>query len=455
MPTITRAPRAPRLRAFLRSSLVLPALLFVSSALAQVNLSASYSGDTVTFTGDHNIRYLADYATNTLVLPGSVLTDKQTPFPAGYRVILEQEGVKVEVGQPFRVTLSSSERVLTLVRGETLGSVPEQIAGDARAPVMYRLANAEPSQVASHLKSLYDLPVEVDTRQRALLVMVNPQDRVLVDELVAALDEARPQVMFEAEIVEINQSVTQSLGINYDSIFSFTLAEGEVPSVFGTGPFSRNGLSLTLGLNLLKTNGAAKTLARPRVTTLDGVQANINATQSFPVVVESSNGQESVQNITTGIQLSMTPKISPDGQVEAELNISVSTPTGITSQKVPTFSSREASTTVRVANGEPIAIGGLYEKRTLKGVSKVPILGDIPILGALFTSTSTEERETDLVIVVTPRIVDMPNLQTVRPGAAPVVASVPEGEETQEVDIETSTSLAAPLAPVAEEGELQ
>ena len=284
--------------------------------------------------------------------------------------------------------------------------------------------------------------------------MVNEQDRTLIDEIVAALDEARPQVMFEAEIVEINQSMTQSLGINYDSIFSFTLSEGEVPSLFGSGPFSRNGMSLTLGLNLLKTNGAANVLARPRVTTLDGVQAQINATQSFPVVVSSSNNQESVQNITTGIQLSMLPKISPDGQVEAELSISVSTPTGITSQKVPTFSSREASTTVRVANGEPIAIGGLYEKRTLKGEQKVPILGDIPIIGALFTSTSTEERETDLVIVVTPRIVDMPTLRAVRADAVPVVVETPEpGEPTLEgAAEEESTSLVAPLEPLSEPG---
>ena len=411
-------------------------LLLASAALAQdaqVNLSASHSGDTLTFIGDHNIRYLTDYDAQTLVLPGATLTDKETLFPAGYEVTLDEneDRVVVDVGEPFRVALSSNERVLTLVRGETLGSEPRQVANDARAPVMYRLANATPEQVAGHLENLYDLPVEVDERQRALLVVVSEEDRPLIDEIIAALDEARPQVMFEAEIVETNQSVTQSLGINYDSIFKFKLTEGEVPSVFGTGPFTREGTSLTVGLNLLKTNGAAKVLARPRVTTMDGVKAKINATQSFPVVVSSSDGQENIQNITTGIELAMLPKISPNGQVEAELSISVSTPTGITSQQVPTFSSREASTTVRVANGEPIAIGGLYEKRTLKGVSKVPILGDIPIIGALFTSTSTEERETDLVIVVTPRIVDTPGLRALQ-AAEPVLATPNPGGERAE-----------------------
>ena len=122
----------------LRSSLLLVLFLLVSTALAQINISASYSGETVTFVGDHNVRYLVDYASQTLVLPGAKLTDTQTKFPAGYKVFLEEDKIIVEVGQPFRVSLSSNERVLTLVRGETLGALPEQIAGDARAPVMYR-----------------------------------------------------------------------------------------------------------------------------------------------------------------------------------------------------------------------------------------------------------------------------------------------------------------------------
>ena len=149
-------------------------------------------------------------------------------------------------------------------------------------------------------------------------------------------------------------------------------------------------------------------LARPRITTLDGVEAQINATQTVPVILTGSSENQGVQNITTGITLSMLPKVSPDGHVEAKLTITVSTPTGTTSQGIPQFSSRSANTTVRVANGQPIAIGGLIEKRHIQGTQQVPGLGDIPYLGELFKSTRIEEHETDLVIIVTPRIIDLP-----------------------------------------------
>lgn len=398
---------------FTRSLGIILLFIFSAGAFAQTRLNTSYEGETVTFKAEKNIRFYADYEAETLTIPGATLATMDVFFPPRFMVTVYEDHLDIDVGGSFRATLSPDEKTLTVVRGQPLASPPVQIAGDERAPVMYRLSNAEPADVAALLKSMYaNLKVDVDARQRALLVMVNPEDRELIDAMILSLDQARPQVMFEAEILEINQSMTQSLGINYDSIFTFKLTEGEVSSPLSLGSFGRSGLSLTFGLNLLKTNGAANVLARPRVTTIDGVQAQINATQTFPVVVSSSNGQQSVQNITTGIKLTMLPRISPDGLVEAELNISVSTPTGITSQQVPTFSSREASTTVRVANGEPIAIGGLFEKRNLTGVQKVPILGDIPLIGALFTSTSTEERETDLVIVVTPRIVDMPILPT-------------------------------------------
>ena len=396
---------------------VLLTLLFGSLAFAVDVLEVEAAPDTLTFSSERIIRYYTDYAEGTVLIPDVRLAGS-TPFPDAFNVNVAQDAAYVEItiDGPFRVTLSGDEKTLRLVRGESLGAEPRSAATDERAPVVYYLANAEPSRAAAFLKNFYEnLQIEVDERQRSIYVRLNPNDRELVDQLVASFDSARPQVMFEAEILEINQDMTQSLGINYDSIFSLSLTEGAPESILGFSPFARNPLAFNFGLNLLKTNGAAEVLARPRVTTLDGVEAQLNATQTVPLLLPGTNGKSSsVQNITTGIKLTLLPKISPDGTVEAELSISVSTPTGTTSQGVPQFSSREASTTVRVANGEPIAIGGLLEKREIEGKQKVPILGDIPILGKLFTSTRTEKRETDLVITVTPRIVDMAVLPTLQ-----------------------------------------
>lgn len=294
----------------------------------QVTLTASYEGNTVTFVGDRNIRYYTDYSQQMLELPDAVLPDTSTLFPANFKVFLGEDAIRIQVGGPFRVTISSDEKTLTVVRGETLGVTPIQIAGDARAPIVYYLSNAEPGDVAETLKSLYaNLQIEVDDRQRALFVMVNTDDRVLIDNLISTLDKPRPQVMFEAEILEINEDMTQSLGINYDSIFTFKLDEAAPTGILSMGAVARNALSFNIGINALKTNGVAEVLARPRVTTMDGVSAQINATQNTPLAVPGQSGSQSVQNITTGIKLSLTPKISPDGMIEADINISVSTPT--------------------------------------------------------------------------------------------------------------------------------
>jgi|GEM_PF-6726038 len=366
------------------------------------DVTPSTQGDTLTITGTELIRYQVDPSTNTVTLPGSRVKEGSS-FPD--TVVWVQRGPDLVVTLPAgaRLSLSPDGKRLSVALASTAAVTAPS---DERAPVFVSLSNAAPATVASLLTSLYgNIRVQVDERQRALLVLVNPADKDLILSVIRMLDQERPQVMFEAEILEVNQDTTQALGISYDSIFTLKLSEGDNGTLTKIGKIGRGPLSLSIGINALKANGAARVLAQPRVTTLDGVEARINSTQTTPLIVPGSNGTQSVQNITTGITLRMTPKVAPDGTVEANLTISVSAPTGTTSQGVPQFSSREASTTVRVKNGEPIAIGGLLETRHITGTQKVPILGDIPIIGALFTNTRTETRHTDLVIVVTPRLV--------------------------------------------------
>lgn len=384
---------------------LLVSLLVSVSLAAPVALTPSGTSFSFTVRGDGPIRYYLDPSTRTLILPEAVVA-QGAAFPEGVKVEAREGGLVLTLDGPFTVTLTPDGRALAVARVTAPPAEPTRLGATDAAPTLYPLSNASPSQVAGLLTRLYNnLRVEVDERQRALLVIVSPTDKALIDNLIKALDAPRPQVAFEAEILEVNQDLTQSLGIQWDSIFTFKLTEGEVPGIASLGPVSRSPLSLNFGLNLLKTNGAAKVLARPRVTTLDGLEARLNATQTTPLIVPGTSGAGSVQNITTGITLRLLPKVAPDGTIEAQLTISVSTPTGVTSQGVPQFSTREATTTVRVANGEPIAIGGLLETRQFEGVSKVPLLGDIPIIGALFTTTRTQVTNTDLVIVVTPRIV--------------------------------------------------
>lgn len=397
------------------------ALVCVAFA-APTPVTVAQIGETLVLRGDAVLRYEVDYDTFQLELLEARVTNPEG-FPNWAR--LESES-RIVVGRPFTVSSSANGRSLTLARVTALEMPISTTPGDESAsvfPLILPLANADPGFVAGILTRSYNLRVEVDPRQRAVIVFVRLEDQPFVRGVVAALDKPAPQVTFEAEILEVNQFVTQSLGFDYRELFSFNLTEASpVPGILELGDLNRAPFSLKVGIDLLKTTGAATTLARPRVTTLDGIEARLNATQTTPIVSSGPNSTIIVNNVTTGITLRLLPKVHPDlTGVEAQLGIAVSSPTGQVNN-VPQYSTREANTTVRVRNGEPIVIGGLYQNNDSTSSRGLPGLMDIPILGELFKTTTTDRRVTDLVIVVTPYII--------APSATPSSASPdsPRGE---------------------------
>jgi general secretion pathway protein D len=395
------------------------ALLSIASA-ASFNLTVTLRGDTLLLQADSILRYTVDYARRTVLIPDAKLSESSVNFSLdafGARLNQREDGVLLEMNSDFTATLSADGRLLTVNKG-TPSSTSSLGANDGRVPVVFYLSYADPAAVAALLQRLYPgLVVEVDPRQRALIMRLSAEDRPVIEQAVRLLDAPRPQVMFEAEVLEINRSITQALGIDYSKLLNlnFRFAEGTLaPGQVGPGTFARQPVSLEVGIRLLKSNGAAKTLARPRVVTLDGVEARLNATQTRPVRVVSS-GNTSLLNITTGITMRFLPRVTPDLSVESQLSIAVSSPTEVV-DNVPGYSTREANTTVRVRNGEPIVIGGLLETRTAESRSGIPGLMDIPYLGYLFGTTDTSETSTDLVIVVTPTIITSP---TASPSTTP------------------------------------
>jgi general secretion pathway protein D len=361
--------------------------------------------DRLQIRAEQMIRFYVDYAQKTVILPEATLIEGAS---AGSEIKLEvkKDGFALTIPYDFSTTLSPDGHLLTIMRAEASSTIG---VNDERVPVFYELSNATPGQVASILSRLYPgLKVEVDDRQRQLIVVMNPADRPVIDEVVRRLDLPRPQVMFEAEVLEVNRKLSQQLGIDYTKLINlnFKFGEGTPPvGSLGVAPFQRSPLSLEIGINLLKTNGIARTLTRPRIAVLDGLEARINATQTQPVKTVGQGGQISISNITTGINLRLLPKVSSQGTIESQINIAVSSPTGTTSEGLPTYSTRETNTTIRVRNAETIVIGGLIESRRSTASTGVPFLMDIPIIGELFKTTFTDESDTDLLIMVTPYVV--------------------------------------------------
>jgi general secretion pathway protein D len=384
------------------------------SFAAKVNLMYQTTSTGLVLKADVPIRFFVDYSARTIVIPDASLENPET-LPNGVQAQLRADGLILVFANAFQVLLSGDGKLLTVT-----GGINNVALVNTNAPttlntesgtqiVFYRLLYANPSAVAALITQLYTVKVQIDERQRAVILVINPNDRKLFDALVKELDTPRAQVLYEVEILEVNQQLTQSLGIDYTNLFTFTFAE-QIPVGIGLGAISRSPGSISFGINLLKESGAAKVLSRPRIMTMDGVEARLNATQTQNTLIAGQGGSKTVQSSTTGLNLRLMPRVNPDGSVESQVTITVSIPAGQNQDGGQQFSTRELNTTTRVRNAESLVLGGLYENRRQTAVSAVPLLSEIPILGELFKSTREVESTTDLVIMITPYILGFGDL---------------------------------------------
>jgi pilus assembly protein CpaC len=244
------------------------------------------------------------------------------------------------------------------------------------------------------------------------------------DKVVNLLEIAKPvQIKIEAKIVEINRTKTDKLGLQY---YSTNTAN---PGIFFAGQYQNSvlqGSAISLGnlgavaplntqINLLVQNGFAKLLSQPNMVTLSGEKANILVGGQIPVPVSNMAGQVSIEWKDYGIKLEISPEASLDGIITSKVKAEVSAmewnnPTTKiklgSNIEIPSIRMRKAETAIALASGQTMAIGGLIAHDITRDVIKLPFLGDLPVLGQLFRSTSFIKGETELIILVTPTIVD-------------------------------------------------
>lgn len=228
------------------------------------------------------------------------------------------------------------------------------------------------------------------------------------------------QVKLEAKIVEINRGKVKNLGIKWGndttSPGSFSFGQGitnsEVGKQWGNlGSYT----DIQASLNALIEDDYAKILSQPNLITLSGTKANILVGGQMPVPTSNDNGQIQVTWKDYGIKLEIEPSVNSDDsiytKVKAEVSaidwndnhkIAIST-SGIS---IPPITMRKAESTIVLSSGQTMAIGGLISNDMSKDVQKIPFLGDLPIIGNLFKSTSFTKNETELLIFITPVIVD-------------------------------------------------
>jgi pilus assembly protein CpaC len=170
-------------------------------------------------------------------------------------------------------------------------------------------------------------------------------------------------------------------------------------------------IKVDLYIEALEAKGVVRTLANPNLTTLSGEPASFNAGGEVPIRTLDKNGEISIVYKQFGVNLLFTPIVLDDGKIHMNLAPEVSDLTGFTTAGDPIFTSRKLSTVVELRDGQSFAVGGLLSSKTTKLQNQVPWLGQVPVIGTLFRNSSNQKEETELVVIVTPRIV-----RPVKPG---------------------------------------
>lgn len=281
-----------------------------------------------------------------------------------------------------------------------------------------------------------DVVYNVDTRLNLIIAEGSPGAIDQVRDLLAEIDRPLDQVMIDLKVVDISDNGSKQLGVSWGggdgqnftpglvttSLNEYAMGEtigrdaagnpianpgiqltGPVPMAIGT--FARSPLALQASIQFLVTQNEAKILASPRVASLSGVESLIHIGDKYPIVYfDPRAGQFQVQYVDIGIKLDVKSEVKADGYVVVEVRPEVSTLLELINNQYPRTAVRIVETTMRVKDGDTIIIGGLIREEDIQNVSKVPLLGDLPVLGALFRSTVVTKNRNEVVLMMTPSI---------------------------------------------------
>ncbi|MDE2572268.1 MAG: type II and III secretion system protein, partial [bacterium] len=171
--------------------------------------------------------------------------------------------------------------------------------------------------------------------------------------------------------------------------------------------FTAAGALLDARIQALVSSSQARVLAEPKLTTLNNREADLLVGETYPLTqVDLRTGQINVQYVDIGVKLRVTPTIGADGSIIAELHPEYSTVVGSAGiGNFPVIGNRKIDATLRVRQGEAIVLGGMLEEIDAETVSKVPVLGDMPVFGGIFRSRNSHQRRDEVVFVITPHLV--------------------------------------------------
>ena len=258
--------------------------------------------------------------------------------------------------------------------------------------------------------------VMIDERLRTLYVKTNPARMEEVEELISLLDVPLRQVLIRASIFEFNDTATLDVQNSLNLVYDRWTLESNPGS--GTGLLSyvdqtySQGRSafdryITAAFSALEAKNKGKTVANPSVITIEGEEAKITLKQDIMYSAGADdNGNPTWSTTEVGPELTFTPVIEDKGFINLNIKINTGDYLGKDSDGNIITTDRNVETHIRVRDGMPFVVGGLFQDINSRLTTRIPILGDIPLLGNLFTYNSTENNKTQAVMIVTPYILD-------------------------------------------------
>ncbi|SIO45988.1 type II secretion system protein D (GspD) [Bradyrhizobium erythrophlei] len=266
------------------------------------------------------------------------------------------------------------------------------------------------------------LKIVADETKNSLLIMANDRDYQRVLRVIQGLDVVASQVLIEAVIAEVTLNDQLQYGVQWQlskngtpsASFSNALTGG-VAAAFPGFNYAVNAANIAATMSALNALTHVNVISTPSLMVLDNKTARLQIGDQVPITTQTATSTVTantaiVNSITmqdTGVILSVTPRINESGRVQLEIEQEVSAVVKTTTSNIdsPTIQQRRVKTTVVVNDGEVLALGGMIQEQATKTSNQVPLLGDIPGVGAMFSSRNNEVKKTELVILITPRVV--------------------------------------------------
>ena len=381
--------------------------------------AANADGEPTIGTAQQNaLTVTVDVRTNSLLIGGS-----QHYVALSSQIIeeLDSSPAQERITKVYRLKNSQAE-ILAVALQEFLDQAKQRVSsvlGTEAVGTAQRLLDEEVAIVA-------------EPNSNTLLVSASPRYFEQVQTMIQELDQPQKQVLIEVLLAEVTLDGSTEWGMQWTSDVdlegkSVPGDSANVNSRFGLDPSSAGlgGLTATLTgdnwgfiLRAMQSDGRLEILSRPQILAVDNMEANIDVGQRVPVVTgsrvtERGDSINTFEYENVGIQLTVTPRINPEGIVKMDVSptisslssSSVAVSSGFT---VPIINNRSATTTVSVQDGQTVVIGGLISTEDDERVTKIPWLGDIPYIGAAFKRTKKTRVRSELLIILTPRVINEP-----------------------------------------------